>query len=107
MQKKVFLLCLLSLIGCTHNQSKTLNVNTSAVNIYPQYMSNMQLCDTLYFARPSNQTLAAIGSEFNRRGLSKSWCYEQANALYLSKLAKWVAQNASNNEEVASTLPAM
>ncbi|MEZ9056814.1 hypothetical protein [Vibrio pelagius] len=90
---------LVLLTGCTHNQSKALNANTSPVNVYAQSMSNMQLCDTLYYGRPSNQTLAAIGAEFNRRGLSKSWCDTEANKLYLTQALNWLAQQADNSDE--------
>ena len=92
MTKTVALLFFLSLTGCTHNQSKALSMNSSSVNSYPQSMSNLQLCDTLYYGRPSNQTLAAIGSEFNRRGLSKRWCDTETNKLYLTKTIDWVAE---------------
>lgn len=99
MKKTVALLFFLSLTGCTHNQSKALNMNSSSVNSYPQSMSNLQLCDTLYYGRPSNQTLAAIGSEFNRRGLSKRWCDTETNKLYLTKTIDWVAEQVEGKEE--------
>ncbi|WP_434566812.1 hypothetical protein QFW85_07590 [Vibrio chagasii] len=99
MKKIVALLFFLSLTGCTHNQSKALSMNSSSVNSYPQSMSNLQLCDTLYYGRPSNQTLAAIGSEFNRRGLSKRWCDTETNKLYLTKTIDWVAEQVEDKEE--------
>ena len=99
MKKTVALLFLFSLTGCTHNQSKALSMNSSSVNSYPQSMSNLQLCDTLYYGRPSNQTLAAIGSEFNRRGLSKRWCDTETNKLYLTKTIDWVAEQVEGKEE--------
>ncbi|WP_081090116.1 hypothetical protein [Vibrio splendidus] len=111
MKNTLILLFLFSLTGCTHNQSKALSMNSSSVNTYPQSMSNLQLCDTLYYGRPSNQTLAAIGSEFNRRGLSKSWCDTETNKLYLTKTIDWVAdqiedKEASEEEASATVLPA-
>mgnify|MGYP001240023647 CR=1 FL=1 len=99
MKKTVALLFFLSLTGCTHNQSKALSMNSSSVNSYPQSMSNLQLCDTLYYGRPSNQTLAAIGSEFNRRGLSKHWCDTETNKLYLTKTIDWVTKQLEGNED--------
>ncbi|MCG9553127.1 hypothetical protein L1D16_11995 [Vibrio sp. Isolate31] len=99
MKKILALFCFLSLTGCTHNQSKALSMNSSPVNTYPQSMSNLQLCDTLYCGRPSNQTLAAIGSEFNRRGLSKSWCDTETNKLYLTKTIDWVADQLEDKED--------
>lgn len=99
MKKIVALLFFLSLTGCTHNQSKALSMNSSSVNSYPQSMPNLQLCDTLYYGRPSNQTLAAIGSEFNRRGLSKRWCDTETNKLYLTKTIDWVTEQVEGKEE--------
>ena len=98
MKKTLALVLFISLTGCTHNQSKALNANTSSVNVYAQSMSNMQLCDTLYYGRASNQTLAAIGAEFNRRGLSKTWCDAEANKLYLTQAIDWLAQQADSSD---------
>ncbi|MEZ9859930.1 hypothetical protein AB4381_15795 [Vibrio splendidus] len=99
MRNTLILFFFLSLTGCTHNQSKALSMNSSPVNTYPQSMSNLQLCDTLYFGRSSNQTLAAIGSEFNRRGLSKHWCDTETNKLYLTKTIDWVADQVADKED--------
>ncbi|GEA51603.1 hypothetical protein VIN01S_24070 [Vibrio inusitatus NBRC 102082] len=100
---------LLILTGCTHNQAKHVNANTSAINIYPQYMSNIQLCDTLYYGRRSNQTQAAIGAEFNRRGLSKSWCQRETNKLYMIHAYEYLSKkldSKSNNQGSPVVLPA-
>ncbi|MCF7503631.1 hypothetical protein AB6D20_014585 [Vibrio splendidus] len=99
MKNTLILFFFLSLTGCTHNQSKALSMNSSPVNTYPQSMSNLQLCDTLYYGRSSNQTLAAIGSEFNRRGLSKHWCDTETNKLYLTKTIDWVADQVEDKED--------
>ncbi|MEZ8773916.1 hypothetical protein [Vibrio sp. 10N.247.310.17] len=99
MKNTLILFFFLTLTGCTHNQSKALSMNSSSVNTYPQSMSNLQLCDTLYYGRSSNQTLAAIGSEFNRRGLSKSWCNTETNKLYLTKTIDWVADQVADKED--------
>ncbi|MEZ9541999.1 hypothetical protein AB4209_08520 [Vibrio sp. 10N.286.48.C11] len=99
MKNTLILFFFLSLTGCTHNQSKALSMNSSSVNTYPQSMSDLQLCDTLYYGRSSNQTLAAIGSEFNRRGLSKSWCDTETNKLYLTKTIDWVADQVEGKED--------
>ncbi|MEZ9156719.1 hypothetical protein AB4169_00455 [Vibrio lentus] len=42
---------------------------------------------------------AAIGSEFNRRGLSKSWCDTETNKLYLTKTIDWVAEQVEDKED--------
>ncbi|MEZ8625364.1 hypothetical protein AB6D75_06155 [Vibrio splendidus] len=99
MKNTLILFFFLSLTGCTHNQSKALSMNSSPVNTYPQSMSNLQLCDTLYYGRSSNQTLAAIGSEFNRRGLSKHWCDTETNKPYLTKTIDWVADQVEDKED--------
>ncbi|MEZ8205759.1 hypothetical protein [Vibrio splendidus] len=99
MKNTLILFFFLSLTGCTHNQSKALSMNSSPVNTYPQSMSNLQLCDTLYYGRSSNQTLAAIGSEFNRRGLSKHWCDTETNKLYLTQTIDWVADQVEDKED--------
>ncbi|WP_181359647.1 hypothetical protein [Vibrio splendidus] len=99
MKNTLILFFFLSLTGCTHNQTKALSMNSSPVNTYPQSMSNLQLCDTLYYGRSSNQTLAAIGSEFNRRGLSKNWCDTETNKLYLTKTIDWVADQVEDKED--------
>ncbi|GAM77714.1 hypothetical protein JCM19241_4378 [Vibrio ishigakensis] len=98
MKKSAILLAFMALTGCTHNQSKALNVNTSSVNVYPQYMTNLQLCDTLYYNRATNQTKAAIGSEFNRRKLSKSWCQRETNKFYLTKTVHWITKKIENDK---------
>lgn len=103
MKKSLIALFLLILTGCTHNQAKHLNANTSAVNVYPQYMSNIQLCDTLYYGRRTNQTLAAIGSEFNRRGLSKSWCQRELNKLYLTQAYQYLTKKLENRPSDAAS----
>ncbi|GAD88488.1 MULTISPECIES: hypothetical protein [Vibrio] len=91
MIKKYFIVLLVALLaGCTHNQAKALAINTSSVNVYPQNMTNIQLCDTLFYGRHTNQTLAAIGSEFNRRKLSKTWCDQAGNKWYLTSTVEWI-----------------
>ncbi|MFA0348711.1 hypothetical protein AB4486_17390 [Vibrio sp. 10N.222.55.C6] len=99
MKNTLILFFFLSLTGCTHNQTKAMSMNSSPVNTYPQSMSNLQLCDTLYYGRSSNQTLAAIGSEFNRRGLSKHWYDTETNKLYLTKTIDWVADQVEDKED--------
>ncbi|MDN2667364.1 hypothetical protein OW495_11570 [Vibrio sp. 14N.309.X.WAT.E.F5] len=42
---------------------------------------------------------AAIGSEFNRRGLSKSWCDTETNKLYLTKTIDWVTEQVEDKED--------
>ena len=74
-------------------------------------MSNLELCDTLYYKRNTNQTPAAIGAQFNHRRLSKSWCYHETNELYVSRLFDWtsnLADNKKTNNDIqeVTTLPA-
>ncbi|MGR5068905.1 MULTISPECIES: hypothetical protein [Vibrio] len=72
--------------ACSNQQAAQLGMRSSSVNVYAQQMSSMQLCETLYYKRPSNQTRVAIGAEFNRRGLSKRWCDQQYQQLYVEKI---------------------
>ncbi|WP_261874204.1 hypothetical protein [Vibrio rarus] len=95
MVKRCFiLLFFFSLAGCTHNQAKKLDMNTSPINVYPQHMTNIQLCDTLYYGRATNQTHAAIGSEFNRRKLSKGWCTQRENEFYSTHIGRWFVHSS-------------
>ncbi|MGF1696186.1 hypothetical protein L4D20_14250 [Vibrio kyushuensis] len=80
------LLIALAIQGCSNQQASAVGMRKSSVNTYAQNMTNTELCDTLYFSRSTTQTKAAIGSEFNRRGLSKAWCEEQNRKLYLVKV---------------------
>ncbi|GEM79795.1 hypothetical protein [Vibrio superstes] len=110
MKKILIVLFFLGLTGCTHNQAKNLNANKSTVNLYPQYMSNIELCDTLYYGRRTTQTLAAIGSEFNRRGLSKSWCERELNKLYVTHAYEWLTKKLDEkpaSDESPTIMPAI
>ncbi|MEF1306104.1 hypothetical protein QTO17_29990, partial [Vibrio owensii] len=72
--KKTWIIAALSpfiLAACSNQQAAQLGMRSSSVNVYAQQMSNIQLCETLYYNRASNQTRVAIGAEFNRRGLNK------------------------------------
>ena len=81
------------LSACSHHQEAQLGLRSSSVNAYPQNMNNMQLCETLYYHRASNQTRAAIGAEFNRRRLNKSWCHKAYNATWLDALVTKIQQH--------------
>ncbi|OBT14814.1 hypothetical protein A9264_13355 [Vibrio sp. UCD-FRSSP16_10] len=98
MKRCLALLFLSTLVGCTHNQAKNLDMNTSSVNVYPQKMTNLQLCDTLYYGRHTNQTHAAIGSEFNRRKLYKTWCQRHEDEFYLTRSIKWVVHTGKGKK---------
>ncbi|MCK6262911.1 hypothetical protein KP803_06420 [Vibrio sp. ZSDE26] len=79
------LMMAIAIQGCSNQQASAVGMRKSTVTAYPQNMTNTQLCETLYYSRSSTQTKAAIGSEFNRRGLSRSQCDEQNKKLYLVK----------------------
>ncbi|MGR5132527.1 hypothetical protein [Vibrio alfacsensis] len=88
MKKSLVFVTVMSLFStaCSNQQAAQLGMRSSSVNVYAQKMSSMQLCETLYYKRPSNQTRVAIGAEFNRRGLSKRWCDQQYHQLYVEKI---------------------
>ncbi|GAD77433.1 hypothetical protein VAZ01S_075_00270 [Vibrio azureus NBRC 104587] len=57
-----------------------------SVNTYAQKMSSMELCEVLYYKRPTNQSKVSVGAEFNRRGLNKRMCDKEYNKLYVEKI---------------------
>ncbi|WP_295894344.1 hypothetical protein [uncultured Vibrio sp.] len=79
------LLSAIVLQGCSNQQASSVGMRKSTITSYPQNMTNIELCETLYFSRSTTQTKAAIGAEFNKRGLKRSWCVEQNNKLYISR----------------------
>ncbi|GAK21828.1 hypothetical protein JCM19052_2382 [Vibrio sp. JCM 19052] len=87
--KKTWIIAALSpfiLAACSNQQAAQLGMRSSSVNVYAQQMSNIQLCETLYYNRASNQTRVAIGAEFNRRGLNKRWCDQEYKKFYVEKV---------------------
>ncbi|BCN26232.1 hypothetical protein [Vibrio alfacsensis] len=92
MNKSLIVVAIASLFStaCSNQQAAQLGMRGSSVNVYAQQMSNMQLCETLYYKRPSNQTRVAIGAEFNRRGLNKRWCDSEYKQLYVEKVVNSV-----------------
>ncbi|ASI94874.1 hypothetical protein DA096_18960 [Vibrio rotiferianus] len=98
MKKHLFVTIIASLLvsACSNQQAAEMGMRGSSVNVYAQQMSNMQLCETLFYKRQTNQTLAAIGSEFNRRGLNKKWCDKERNKWYIEK---WVDTLITKKEE--------
>lgn len=95
---------LLFLTACSNSQSAQMGMRSSVIYAYPQNMSNMQLCETLYFGRPTTQTKAAIGAEFNRRRLSKSWCEKQYRMSYLERLARSITAPSEPQPEVTQPI---
>ncbi|WP_242446235.1 hypothetical protein [Photobacterium angustum] len=78
------------MVGCSSHQAQELGLGGGQVNGYAQNMTNAQLCSIYLKERTSNQTRAAIASEWSRRGLSRAYCKEKANEWYLTKFAKWL-----------------
>ncbi|MEZ9230655.1 hypothetical protein AB4259_06175 [Vibrio amylolyticus] len=78
-------LVVIILQGCSNQQASAVGMRQSTVTQYPQNMTNIELCETLYFSRSTTQTKASIGAEFNKRGLKRSWCVEQNNKLYITR----------------------
>ncbi|MDR9829315.1 hypothetical protein RCJ22_27370 [Vibrio sp. FNV 38] len=94
----------LSLSACSHQQASQLGVRGSTVNSYAQYMTNLELCETLYFGRSTTQTQVAIAAEFNRRSLSKSWCVEQYQMWYAERIAKSLLAASEDTSEAEATI---
>ncbi|PNQ67395.1 hypothetical protein [Vibrio sagamiensis] len=76
----------LFLSACSNHQASQVGLRSSSVNTYAQKMSNMELCEVLYYKRPSNQSKVSVGAEFNRRGLHKSLCDKEYNKLYVERI---------------------
>ncbi|WP_104047396.1 hypothetical protein [Vibrio jasicida] len=102
--KKIWILAAFApffLAACSNQQASQLGMRSSSVNVYAQQMSNMQLCETLYYNRATNQTRVAIGAEFNRRGLNKKWCDKEFKKFYVEK----VVDSLLSRKEQAPTEP--
>ncbi len=86
--KKIWILAAFApffLAACSNQQASQLGMRSSSVNVYAQQMSNMQLCETLYYNRATNQTRVAIGAEFNRRGLNKNGAIKNLRSFMLKR----------------------
>lgn len=92
-------LALVTLFGCSEHQENELGLGNGSVSSYPQNMSDMQLCQTLYFSRPTNQTRVAIGAEFDRRKLSYQQCKTAYDQNALSALIKAISINKDNSSD--------
>ncbi|WP_239502540.1 hypothetical protein [Vibrio astriarenae] len=98
----------ITLSACSHNQATQLGMRGSTLNVYAQNMTNIQLCETLYYGRSTTQTKVAIGAEFNRRNLNKSWCDDQYKMWYLERAAKSLlatSEEKSDAEVAVQPLP--
>ncbi|MGR5195991.1 hypothetical protein [Vibrio sp. WZ-1] len=103
MKKRLLVTTIATLLitACSNQQAAEMGMRGSSVNVYAQQMSNMQLCETLFYKRQTNQTLAAIGSEFNRRGLNKKWCEQERNKWYIEKWVDTLLTTKENNHTEA------
>jgi len=81
------------LSGCSNQQASQLGMRGSPVTAYPQNMTNMQLCETLYYKRPTTQTKVAIGAEFNKRRLNKLWCDNEYKKWYIESAVEALASS--------------
>ncbi|CAH0535883.1 hypothetical protein [Vibrio marisflavi] len=92
------------LAGCTEHQANEMGIGNGTVTNYPQNMTNMELCQTLYFSRPTTQTRVAVASEFDRRKLDYSSCKAQYDENFLSAFIKqYEAQQAANSSDSSSS----
>ncbi|MGF1830047.1 hypothetical protein L4D04_12825 [Photobacterium angustum] len=89
---------LVFMVGCSSHQAKELGLGGGQVNGYAQNMTNDQLCSIYLKERTSNQTRAAIASEWSRRKLSRAYCKEKANEWYLTEFAKWLTLQESEKK---------
>ncbi len=79
------------IVGCSSHQTQQMGIQGSSVNSYARQMSNTQLCETYLGKRATNQTRVSIAAEWKHRKLSRAYCSKQENEWYLTKFAKWLA----------------
>ena len=84
---------LLLITGCSNKQASTAGMRSTSVNSYAQNMSNMELCETLYYGRATTQTKAAIGVEFNKRRLTRRWCDNENEKWYAEEFLEWLTKH--------------
>lgn len=85
------------IVGCSSHQAQQMGFQDSSVNSYARHMSNSQLCATYLGERTTNQTRVSLAAEWKYRKLSHSYCSEQENEWYLTKFAKWLADNKTTD----------
>jgi hypothetical protein len=78
----------LTLSGCSSYQMNQLGFRSSPVNVYPNYMDTIELCEVANGYRPTNQTIVSVGSEQSKRGLTHDRCDELVKELYFSRFIK-------------------
>jgi len=98
-------IAIVALSGCSAKQSQQLGMRSSTVTKVSQQMSNLEICETYLYGRSSTQTHFAIASEWSRRGLSRKYCEETINQLYISALAAWLVDNKDKKETEDAVKP--
>ncbi|CAG20244.1 hypothetical protein [Photobacterium profundum] len=96
---------IVALSGCSAKQSQQLGMRSNTVTKVSQQMSNLELCETYLYGRSTTQTHFAIASEWNRRGLSRKYCEETINQLYISAWASWLVANKDKKTTEDATKP--
>lgn len=92
------------LSACSEHQANEMGIGNGTVSSYPQNMTNMELCQTLYFSRPTTQTRVAIGAEFDRRKLDYTGCKAQYDKNFLSALfEQYEAKQAADSSNSDSS----
>lgn len=109
MRSKALLTILsLALSGCSSYQMNQLGFRSSPVNVYPNYMNTIELCEVANGYRPTNQTIVAVSSEQSKRSLTHDRCDDLVKELYFSRFIKsiTITRPEKTEEPVPTPLPA-
>ncbi|UPR25422.1 hypothetical protein ITG08_01040 [Vibrio cyclitrophicus] len=94
MKKVAFWLMLVTaslvIMGCSAKQASRLGFRQSTVTRNAQQMSNIEVCEVQLYRRSTTQSRAAVASEWSRRKLSRSYCDDALNELYIATFTKWL-----------------
>ncbi|WP_159065043.1 hypothetical protein [Thaumasiovibrio subtropicus] len=95
----VLVLSLSLLSGCSTQSLNRMGMGNSPVTVYPQYMSNSELCEIQIYGRPTTQTRVAVASEYTRRGLNGDYCERLYTRNVVGKLYdQWLSRPVDNVE---------
>lgn len=106
--KALITIAAVTLSGCSSYQMNQLGFRSSPINVYPNYMDTIELCEVANGYRPTNQTIVSVGSEQSKRGLTHDRCDELVKELYFSRFIKsiTITRPAAPTEPVPTPLPA-
>ncbi|MEZ8695301.1 hypothetical protein AB6D15_24150 [Vibrio splendidus] len=94
MKKAVFWLVLttvsLVIVGCSAKQASRLGFRQSTITRNAQQMSNIEICEVQLYRRNTTKSRVSVASEWSRRKLSRLYCDDALNELYITSFTKWL-----------------